>query len=46
MMSDLEDASINQRLLNSCARGRPRNNLRGKNGFEWATKLPDRRSGN
>lgn len=45
MMSEMEDACMEQRLLNSRARGRPTNKLRGKNGFEWTTSLPGRRSG-
>ena len=45
MADEMEDASLNQRLVNSRARGRPSNKLRGKNGFEWTTKLCDRWSG-
>ena len=42
---DMEDASLEQRLLDSRARGRPSSTLRGKNGFKWRTRAPERRSG-
>lgn len=42
---DMEDASLNERLLQSRARGRPSTKLKGKNGFLWDTRCPSRRSG-
>lgn len=44
MDSDLENASLNQRLLQSKGRGRPVNRLRGKHGFVWSTNVPSRQS--
>lgn len=42
---DMEDASFNQRLLQSRARGRPCTKLKGKDGFTWDTRCPSRLSG-
>ncbi|GBP92145.1 hypothetical protein EVAR_66636_1 [Eumeta japonica] len=44
MENDWENASLDQCLLESLARGRPKSRLRGKNGFVWSTKLSHRRS--
>lgn len=44
-MAEAENAAGDQRLLSSRARGRPAEKLRGKDGFEWSTKLANRRSG-
>lgn len=42
---DMEDATLDQRFLNSAARGRPSSKLKGKNGFVWNTSVSSRRSG-
>lgn len=45
MAMEWENASLMQRLLESAARGRPRTQLRGKDGFVWNTNLAQRQSG-
>ena len=42
---DMEDATLDKRLLESRARGRPSSTLKGKDGFKWKTRAPERRSG-
>ncbi|KAK4882541.1 hypothetical protein RN001_005860 [Aquatica leii] len=44
MECDWEKSLLDQRLLDSNARGRPRTKLRGKNGFVWDTRMPQRQS--
>jgi len=44
MELELEEASLDQRLLESRARGRPVTKLKGKNGFSWDTRAPSRRT--
>ncbi|XP_032671956.1 piggyBac transposable element-derived protein 4-like [Odontomachus brunneus] len=41
---DLEEATLEQHLLKSDARGRPSTTLKGKNGFVWDTRAPECRS--
>jgi len=41
---EMEDVSLNERLLQSAARGRPCSKLKGKNGFTWDTRVPARTS--
>lgn len=41
---EMEDVSLNERLNQSRARGRPATKLRGKNGFVWNTTFSTRRS--
>ena len=45
MAMEWENASLMQRLLGSAARGRPRTQLKGKDGFVWNTNLAQRQSG-
>ncbi|CAB0042451.1 unnamed protein product [Trichogramma brassicae] len=42
---EMEDVSLNQRLNESRARGRPITKLKGKNGFCWDNTFSSRRSG-
>ena len=42
---EMENVSLEQRLLKSGSRGRPVSKLRGKDGFVWNAKSPKRRSG-
>lgn len=42
---ELEDAAADQHILGSRARGRPTTKLKGKNGFSWDTRVPQRTSG-
>ncbi|XP_056643529.1 uncharacterized protein LOC130449612 [Diorhabda sublineata] len=42
--SDMEDATLDKRLLEARARGRPTSTLKGKDGFKWNTRAPERRS--
>ncbi|KAL3284040.1 hypothetical protein HHI36_018210 [Cryptolaemus montrouzieri] len=42
---DMENATLDKRLLESRARGRPSSTSKGKDGFKWKTKFPERRSG-
>ena len=44
-LMEVEDATTDARLLKSRARGRLTSKLRGKNGYIWSSKLPERRSG-
>ncbi|KAL3265898.1 hypothetical protein HHI36_010088 [Cryptolaemus montrouzieri] len=41
----MENATLDKRLLESRARGRPSSTSKGKDGFKWKTKFPERRSG-
>ncbi|KAL3283104.1 hypothetical protein HHI36_006263 [Cryptolaemus montrouzieri] len=41
---DMENATLDKRLLESRARGRPSSTAKGKDGFKWKTKFPERRS--
>ncbi|KAL3271740.1 hypothetical protein HHI36_022210 [Cryptolaemus montrouzieri] len=42
---DMENATLDKLLLESRARGRPSSTSKGKDGFKWKTKFPERRSG-
>ena len=42
---EMEDATLDKRLLESGARGRPCSTLKGKDHFKWKTRAPERRSG-
>lgn len=42
---EVEDATINKRIVESRARGRPQTKLRGKNGYVWTQKPRERTSG-
>lgn len=42
---DMENASLNARLNESRARGRPTSKLYGKDKFVWDTRVPTRTSG-
>lgn len=42
---ELQNATLDKRILESRARGRPVSKLKGKNGFVWDMKAPERRSG-
>ncbi|KAL3278092.1 hypothetical protein HHI36_013437 [Cryptolaemus montrouzieri] len=40
----MENATSDKRLLESRVRGRPSSTSKGKDGFKWKTKFPERRS--
>ena len=42
--SEIDNACLASRLNRSRGRGRPTTKLRGKNGFQWSTRMPTRRS--
>lgn len=44
MEMEVEDATADARTLQSRARGRPTSKVRGKNGYVWHSKVPERRS--
>lgn len=42
--SDLENVTLNERIVQSRARGRPATVLRGVDGYKWKTQKPTRES--